>query len=151
MYESLGQQFLITTTGMQSAPDTFNKLRFIMTFLIFLGVTKILYSFKLVLEVKTEKEIPESSILEFLEKFSENNFALSDAEDSTSRPLNRGGIADLPLPTTLLVISKNSREPSSWEKMDYFYLLAYTSVAVSRALIQRLLDCLNLFFYLGFL
>ena len=151
MYESLGQQFLITTTGIQSATDTFNKLRFIMTFLIFLGVTKILCSFKLVLEVKTEKEIPESSILEFLEKFSENNFALSDAEDSTSRPLNRGGIVDLPLPATLLVISKNSREPSSWEKMDYFYLLAYTSVAVSRALIQRLLACLNLFFYLGFL
>ena len=62
-----------------------------------MGVGKILYSFRLVLEEKTCKEIPESSRLEFLEKFSANNFALSDAEDNTSRPLSRGGIADLPL------------------------------------------------------
>ena len=52
-------------------------------------------SFRLVLEGKTGKEIPESSRLEFLEKFSANNFVLSDAEDNTFRPLNRGGIADL--------------------------------------------------------
>ena len=37
------------------------------------------------------KEIPESSRLEFLEKFPANNFALSDAEDNTSGALNRGG------------------------------------------------------------
>ena len=66
------------------------------TFLTFLGVTEILCSFKLVLEGKTGKEIPESSRLEFLEKFSANNFALSDAEDNTSGQLNRRGIADLP-------------------------------------------------------
>ena len=65
-----------------------------MTFLTILGVTVILYSFRLVLEGKTGKEIPESSRLEFLEKFSANNFALSDAEDNTSGPLNRGGITD---------------------------------------------------------
>ena len=41
--------------------------------------------------------MPESSRLEFLEKFLGNNFALSDAEGNTSRSLNRGGIADLPL------------------------------------------------------
>ena len=52
---------------------------------------------RLVLEEKTAKAIPESSRLEFLEKFSVNNFALSDAEDNTSGPLNRGGIVDLPL------------------------------------------------------
>ena len=34
---------------------------------------------------------------EFLEKFSANNSALSDVEDNTSGPFNRGGIADLPL------------------------------------------------------
>ena len=68
-----------------------------MTFLTILGDTEMLCSFKLVLEGKTGKEIPESSRLEFLEKFSANNFALSDAEDNTSGPLNRGGIADLPL------------------------------------------------------
>ena len=65
-----------------------------MTFLTILGVTEILCSFKLVLEGKTGKEILESSRLELLEKFSANNFALSDAEDNKSRPLNRGGITD---------------------------------------------------------
>ena len=54
-------------------------------------------SFRLILAGTTGKEIPESSRLEFLEKFLANNFALSDAEDNTSGPLNRGGIADLPL------------------------------------------------------
>ena len=46
-----------------------------MTFLTILGVTEILCSFRLVLEGKKGKEIPESSKLEFLEKFSANNFA----------------------------------------------------------------------------
>ena len=55
-----------------------------MTFLTILGDTEILCSFKLVLEWKSGKKIPESSRLEFLEKFSANNFALSDAEDNTS-------------------------------------------------------------------
>ena len=86
-----------------------------MTFVTIVGVTEILCSFKLVLEGKTGKEIPESSRLEFLEKFSANNFALSDAEDNTSRPLNRGGIADLPLLRTLPAICQ---EPSFWEVMQ---------------------------------
>ena len=60
-----------------------------MTFLTILG------SFRLVLEAKTGKEIPEPSRLEFLEKFLADNFVLSDAKDNTSGPLNRGGIADL--------------------------------------------------------
>ena len=84
-----------------------------MTFLTILGVTEILCSFKLVLEGKTGKEIPESSRLEFLEKFLANNFALSDAEDNTSGPLNRGGMADLPLLRTLMTICQTSQEPSS--------------------------------------
>ena len=49
-----------------------------------------------------------SSRLEFLEKFLANNFALSDAKDNISQPLNRGGIADLPLLRTLLVICQKS-------------------------------------------
>ena len=68
-----------------------------MTFLIIFGVIEILCIFRVVPEGKTGKEIPESSRLEFLEKFLANNFALSDAEDNTSRLLNRGGIANLPL------------------------------------------------------
>ena len=68
-----------------------------------MGVTEILCSFRLVPEEKTGKEITESSRLEFLEKFFVNNFALSDAEDNTSRLLNSGGIAYLSLLRTLLV------------------------------------------------
>ena len=83
-----------------------------MTFLTIFRVTEILCSFKLVLEGKTGKEIPESSRLELLEKFSGNNFALSDTEDNVSELLNRGGIADLPLLRTLLAIHQKSQEPS---------------------------------------
>ena len=82
-----------------------------MNFLTILGVTEILCSFKLFLKEKTGKEVPKSSRLEFLEKFSVNNFALSDAEDNTSGPLNRGDIADLPLLRTLLAICQKSQEP----------------------------------------
>ena len=106
-----------------------------MTFLTIFGVTEILCCFRLVLEGKTDKDIPGSSRLEFLEKFSANSFALSDAEDNTSRPLNRGGTADLPLLRTLLAICQKSREPSFWEMMDSFVLLAYASLAASRTLL----------------
>ena len=81
-----------------------------MTFSTISEVTEILSSCKLVLEEKTGKEIPESSRLEFLEKFSANNFALSDTEDNTSGPLNRGVIADL----AFLAIRQKSWEPSFW-------------------------------------
>ena len=91
-----------------------------MTFLTIFGVTEILCNFKLVLEGKTGKEIPESSRLEFIEKFSGNNFALSDAEDNTSGPLNRGGVADLPLSRTLLAIHQKLRESSFWEVLCKF-------------------------------
>ena len=85
-----------------------------------LGVMEILCSFRLVLEGRTGKEIPQSSRLQFLEKFLAKNFALSDAEDKTSSPLNRGGVADLPLLRTLLAIRQKSQEPSFWEVMDSF-------------------------------
>ena len=114
-----------------------------MTFLTILGVTEILCSFKLVLERKTGKEIPESSRLEFLEKFSANHFALSDEEDNTSWSLNRGGIADLPLLRALLAICQKTQELSFWEVMDSFVLLACKSLAASRTLLQQLLACLN--------
>ena len=115
----------------------------ITTFLTILGVTEILCSFKLVLEGKTDKEKPKSSRLELKEKILGNNFALSDAEDNTSSPLNRGGIADLSLLRTLLAIHQKSQVPSFWEVMDSFVLLAYASLAASRTLLQQLLACLN--------
>ena len=61
----------------------FGNSRFIATFLNILEVKEIC-SFRLVLEWKTRKEIPDSSRLEILEKFSGSNFTLSDAEDKTS-------------------------------------------------------------------
>ena len=66
-----------------------------MTFLTNLGVTEILRSFILLREEKTGKEIPQSSRSEFLVKFFAKDFALSDAEDNTFVPLNKGVIADL--------------------------------------------------------
>ena len=74
--------FLRTTTGIQWGPDTFDESKFIMTFITILGVAEMLCSFRLVLNGKAGKAIPpESSRLEFSEKFLANNFALSDAED----------------------------------------------------------------------
>ena len=90
--------------------------------------------------------MPQSSRLVLLEKFLANNFVFSDVEDSTSVPLNRGGMANLTLLRILLSIRKMSRDSSFWELMDSFVLLAYTSLAASRTLLQRLLD----FLYFGF-
>ena len=82
---------------------------------------EILCSFRLVLQGKTGKEMPDLSILEFLETFLANNFALSDAEDNTSGPLSRGGIADLGPLRTLLAIDQKSREPSFWEVITLLF------------------------------
>ena len=110
LYQPL--QFFRTTTGIQSGPDAFDESRFVITLLTILGlgVTEILCSFRLVLEGETGKEIPQSSRLEFLEKFLAHNFALIDAEDNTSRLLNKGGIADLPSLRKLLAICQRSSE-----------------------------------------
>ena len=67
-------------------------------------LTEILYSFRLVLEEKTGKEIPEPSTgVEF--------FILLDVEDNTSGSLNIGVIADLSVLRTLSAICQKSREP----------------------------------------
>ena len=87
---------------------SFEKSSFVMIFLTLLGATEIVCSFRLVLERKTGKEMPEWSRLEFLEEFSGNNFALSDAEDNSSGSLNTGGIVNLSLLRTLLEIRQKS-------------------------------------------
>ena len=110
MYEKSGSQFFRTTTGIRSVSDAFDESRFVMTFLTILGVTEIC-SFILLLERKEHKEIPEPSRLEFLENISANNFGVSDVEDNTFGPLNRGGIADLPLLITENTISKSPVVP----------------------------------------
>ena len=140
MYESLGSQFFSTTTGIQSGPDAYDESRFIMTFWTLLGVTEILWSFRLVLEGKTGKEIPETSRLELLEKFLANNFALSDKEDNTSSPLSRRSVVYLPLLRTLLKIGQKSQEPSFWEVMNSCFS---SSLAALRILLYWLLACLN--------
>ena len=92
---------------------------------------------------RTGKEMPESLRLEFIEKFSGNNFALSDVQDNTSGPLRREGTEDSPSLRTLLAIRQTSGGPSLWEVMDSFALLAYASLAASRTFLQQLLPCLN--------
>ena len=111
--------------------------------LTILRVTGILCSLRLVVEEKTGKEIPKSKRLQFSENFSANNFALSNVEDNTSKLLNRGGIADLPLLRALLIIHQKFQEPIFWEVIDSFLLLAYASLVASRTLLQRLFACLN--------
>ena len=83
-----------------------------------------LCSCRLVLERKAGKEILCLLRLEFLEKLSKNNFALSDLEDNTSGPLNREAIADLPLLRTLLAVLQKSQESSFLELIDSFVLVA---------------------------
>ena len=142
MFESSGSKFFRTTTGIESGPDASDKSRLAMNFLTNVGVKEILYSYRLVLEGKTGKKLLKSSRLEFLEKFSANNFALSDAED-ISGLLNRGGKADLTLLRRLLTIHQNLREPSFWEMIDSFILLAQTRLTASKTLLQQLLAYLN--------
>ena len=88
-----------------------------MTFVTILGVMEILCSFRLVLYRKIGKEIHKSLSLELLEKFLANNCALSDAGHS-SGSFNRRRIADL------LFL----------EATDFFVLVVYASVAVSRTI-----------------
>ena len=57
--------------------------------------------------------------------------------------MNRRGIADLLLLRTLSAIYQKSREPSFWEVIDSFGLLAYESLAVLRTLLQWLLARVN--------
>ena len=104
--------------------QTFVKSRLVMTFLTKLEVTWILCCFRFVLEGKSAKEIPKSSRFEFLETFFTNKFAFSVAEDNTCGPLNRGGIVDLPLLTGLVSICQKSWEPSFWDVIVSFVLVA---------------------------
>ena len=84
--------------------------------------------------------MPKSSIFEFLERFLANKFALSDAEYNLCGPLNRGGIySRFTIVERLLVTCQKSQEPSFWEVMDAFVLVAYASLAASRIHLQKLL------------
>ena len=112
MCESSGSQFYRTTAVIHSGPNAFDESKFVLNFLTILGVTEILCSFRFFEEGTKVKEITESSRSEFLEKILVNKFALSNAEDNTSGPFNRGGIVDLPLLRILLPIRQKSQKPS---------------------------------------
>ena len=92
-----------------------------------MGVTKILCGFRLVLKEKTRKLITEPSRSEFLENFLANSFALSDAEDNTSQPLNRGHKVDLNLLRSLLAIHQKSWVANFWEVIESSVLVAYAN------------------------
>ena len=109
-----------------------------MTFVTTLEVTEMLCSFRLVIEEKTVKEIPESSRLEFLEKFWANIVALSDRGDKTPGLLNRGGIADFPSSFFFEnTIGNLLKVPRAKFLESDGVLLAYASLAGSRTLLQR--------------
>ena len=80
---------------MQLRRDAFEESRLIMTFLANSGVTRLLFSFRSVLEDKSSKKVSASSRFEFLEKFFTASLTLLEAENSNSHLLKRGGIADL--------------------------------------------------------
>ena len=92
----------------------------VMNFLTNFGIREI-STFRLVLQGKAGKEI---SGLEFQKKFTANNFALSSAEDNTSGPLNRGGIADLPFVKNSISNSPKFTRATFLGKDILFVLLA---------------------------
>ena len=101
-----------------------------MGILTILGVMGVLCSLRVVLEGRIGKEIPESLRLELFDKFLVNNFVLSDAEDNTSGPLNRGVKANLPLLKTLLAIRHKS--PESQVSGKGYTLLFYSKFGSSK-------------------
>ena len=112
-----------------------------MGILTILGVMRVLCSLRVVLE---GKEIPESLRLELFDKFLGNNFVLSDAEDNTSGPLNRGVRADLPLLKTLLAIRHKS--PESQVSGKGYTLLFYSKFGSSKNLFAMITSLPELYF-----
>ena len=112
-----------------------------MGILTILGVMRVLCSLRVVLE---GKEIPESLRLELFDKFLVNNFVLSDAEDNTSGPLNRGVKADLPLLKTLLAIRHKS--PESQVSGKGYTLLFYSKFGSSKNLFAMITSLPELYF-----
>ena len=115
-----------------------------MGILTILGVMRVLCSLRVVLE---GKEIPESLRLELFDKFLVNNFVLSDAEDNTSGPLNRGVRADLPLLKTLLAIRHKS--PESQVPGKGYTLLFYSKFGSSKNLFAMITSLPELYFRFG--
>ena len=73
MYESSGSHLFRITTERQTGPDTYDNSKLVMIFVINLGVTRILYTLRLVQEGNAGNEIPESTRFKFLEKILANS------------------------------------------------------------------------------
>ena len=93
-----------------------------MKFLNILRVTEIFCSFRLVLEGKTSKEIPES--LQFLDKFLANNFALCRTQHLWVAKERRH---------SRFTFVKNT---ISKKMMDSFVLLPYASFTALKTILQ---------------
>lgn len=79
---------------------------------------------------------------------------MSDAKNNTSESLKRGGISDLSLLRTVVVIHQSPYEPCFWEKDNSLVLLAEACLAASKTILQPLLanvnftlDANNLFYW----
>ena len=100
-YESSGSQFFRATTEIQPGQVTSEESRSIMTFLTKSRITGILCSLILTLEGKAGEQIPQSSRLEFIEKF-QQTFLRCRRQHLNVIQLNRGSTAVLSLLRTLL-------------------------------------------------
>ena len=82
-YESSGSQLFKTATRIQSGLGNFEESRLGMVHFTVFRFTGILCSFRLALEGKTNKKIPESSRLYFSEKISAKNVAVPSTKNIT--------------------------------------------------------------------
>ena len=107
--------------GIQSRPDALDKSRLIMTFSTNQRVTGILCSLRFYLAGIAGKEMAESSRFNFLERLSAITFNLSVAKGNTSGSLNKEGVADLHLLTTLLSLCQKSCKPGFCDVIDSLF------------------------------
>ena len=90
---------------------------------------------------ETGKEIPESSRLEVLERFSANDFALSDAEHHR--------VVEKRKYSTFTFVENTNGNLQKLARAKFlgsdglFCFMAYVSLAASRTFLQQLLACLN--------
>ena len=74
-------------------------------------------------------------IVNFLAKLGVTEILCSFRLVNSSKSLNKGSIADLPLLRTLLTICQSSQKTRFSGSIDYSVLLAYTSLAASRTIV----------------
>ena len=113
-----------------------------MTFLTILGVSEILCSFRLVIKGETGKKIPESSRLEFLEKYSVK-ILFYQMQKTTPLGCWIEEFSRFTFFENTISNSSKVLRAKFLEKDGLFYLLAYASFTASRTFLQQLLACLN--------